>query len=355
VLITGGTGTLGRALAAELIRDPALKDIRIFSRGAGAQVAMRRELSDPRLTFVVGDVRDRDALQAAMRDANLVFHLAALKDVQVCEENPREAILTNINGTQNVVDLAIAAGAGTVIFSSSDKAAAPFSLYGVTKACGEKVMAYAHRVRHPKQRFISVRLGNVLGSSASVVPHFREQIRNRNCMTVTDLGMTRYVMTVEDATALMLHARGHSQSGEILIRNMSAVRLDDVAAAAIGLFGNAQTRIEVIGARSGDKKHEVLMSEGEEPFSKDLGNGYFVILPQSTFAEHRDQYAMYPCVPAASLSSETAPRLDTARIEGMIGPVREIGPAVLAYRRRVSPEVTGRTVRSDFTVPGNRG
>lgn len=321
VLITGGTGSLGKALTTRLIQDPALKEIRIFSRGANAQVGMRKDLTDPRIAFIVGDVRDKDALRAAMRRVDVVYHLAALKDVQVCEDNSREAILTNITGSQNVIDVAISAGCTTVIFASSDKAAAPFSLYGITKACAEKIVTSACRGRDTGQRVICVRCGNVLGSSVSVIPQFREQIEKYNSIAVTDLEMTRFVMTMEDAVSLMLFAQEYAWDGEIVVKNMSAVTLADVVTATIRVFGNDATRIHTIGSRRGDKIHEVLMSEEEEKYARDLGNGYFIITPQVTHCKEQDRYALYPCVRSEQCSSRTAFHLPVTRIEQLVNAV----------------------------------
>lgn len=241
---------------------------------------MRRAFQDERITYIIGDVRDKDALFHAARNANYIFHLAALKHVPVCEDNPWEAVKTNIIGTQNVIEAAIKNGVKKVIDISTDKAVDPYNLYGITKACGEKLMIAANTMTHTT-RFVCIRGGNVLGTTGSVVPLFREQIQKLNELTLTDRRMTRFFMRVEEAIGLVLDAALHSIGGEIFVMKMPACKITDLAAVMIQQFGDKKTQVRTTGIRPGEKIFEVLVSKYEAPRAYSFGK-YFIILP------HRD-------------------------------------------------------------------
>lgn len=279
ILITGGTGSWGHELVRQLLAMPkGPKQIRIYSRGEHKQVEMAAHFSDPRLRFIIGDVRDRNILNFAMRGVDVVFHLAALKHVPVCEDNPWEAVLTNIYGTQNVIEAAIANGVELMVDVSTDKAVDPFNHYGVTKACGEKLVINANKLSQ-KTKFVCVRGGNVIGTNGSVIPLFKRQIINDNQITITDPTMTRYLMSTRQAIGLIFQAIQKHTGGEIFVLNMPGTTVQTIADAMVRLFGNRQTKTKVIGSRQGEKKHELLISKNEIPLTELNDTDYYTIHP----------------------------------------------------------------------------
>ncbi len=262
VLITGGTGSWGNELTHQLLEKYDPKEIRIFSRGEFAQVTMARKFNyDPRLKFVIGDVRDEYRVKEVMRDVDYVFHLAALKHVPICEEHPWESITTNINGVENVVRGAIANNVKVVVDSSTDKACSPLNTYGACKSVGEKLITSANQ-RFGDTRFVCIRAGNVMGTNGSVIPFFREKILRGQAVPITDMEMTRYFMTVTEAVNLLFKAMFHSIGGEIYVTKMPACKISDLAKALAKHYGK-KIDIDVIGIRPGEKLHEMLVSEDE--------------------------------------------------------------------------------------------
>lgn len=270
ILVTGGTGTIGQHLVRRLLEDdPAV--IRIFSRDEFKQFEMQQAFQDHRkkLRFLIGDVRDLPRLTRAMEDVDYVFHLAAMKQVPACEYNPFEAVQTNVIGTQNVIQAALQNGVAKVLFTSSDKAVSPINTYGATKLMGEKLISAANYQKGSKPTaFASVRFGNVMGSRGSVIPLFKKQIVEQQKITVTDLNMTRYMMTPNQAISLMLEANRLASGGEVFVLKMPIVRLADLAEIVIeetkkrhGITG--PVAIEEIGLRPGEKMVEQLMTEDE--------------------------------------------------------------------------------------------
>lgn len=280
ILITGGTGSWGHELVSQLLEmRPGPKKIKVYSRGEHRQVEMRAEFPDPRLEFIIGDVRDKNILNLAMHDVDTVFHLAALKHVPICEDNPWEAVLTNVYGTQNVIEAAIANSVKLVVDVSTDKAVDPFNLYGVTKACGEKLVLNANKLKG-STHFVCVRGGNVIGTNGSVIPLFKKQILERNRITITDPTMTRFLMSTRDAISLIFDAIQNHKRGEIFVLNMPAATVETIADAMIELFGNSKTEKTIIGPRQGEKMDEILISKNEMPFAEDTDRGFFIIHPQ---------------------------------------------------------------------------
>lgn len=277
ILITGGTGSWGNELVDQLLKKYSPKEIRIYSRGEHKQVEMKRKFQNAKLRFIIGDVRDRSTLQIAMKGVDYVFHLSALKHVPVCEENPWEAVQTNIIGTQNVIESAIELGVKKVIDVSTDKAVDPLNLYGVTKACGEKLIIAANLVS-TKTKFICIRGGNVLGTNGSVIPLFREQILKTNSVTITESNMTRFLMRVSEAIELVLTASINGIGGEVFVMKMPACKILDLAQVMIDKLGNAKTKKLTIGIRPGEKIHEVLISKYETKNTLDFGK-YYILLP----------------------------------------------------------------------------
>lgn len=278
VLITGGSGSWGNTLTRHLL-DKDVKKIIIFSRGELAQVNMERKFRNPKIEFVIGDIRDRNAVDRVFsRGIDYVFHLAALKHVPVCENMPIEAIQTNINGTINLIDAAIKYKVEYFIDVSSDKAVAPVNLYGMTKAVGEKLTIQANNLTKDT-RFVCIRGGNVLGSNGSVVPFFIDQIKTKNKVTITSEQMTRFFLTLDTAIELLFEAVEYSVGGEIFVMNMPSFLIRDLADVLVSHYGNNETQIENIGIREGEKLHEQLISDQESPMSYWINEDYYVILP----------------------------------------------------------------------------
>ncbi len=211
ILITGGTGSWGYELVAQLLtKNP--KEIRIFSRNESSQVAMQRNFNDERLKFFIGDIRDKESLIEACKNVNIIFHLAALKHVPVCEAQPLEALKTNVIGTQNVIDAAILNKVEKVVYISTDKAANPANFYGLTKAMGEQLITHANLLTE-HTRFVTIRGGNVLGTNGSVIHVFKNQIKTTGVVSLTDKEMTRFFLTLEDAIQLLFKAAESSIGG----------------------------------------------------------------------------------------------------------------------------------------------
>ncbi|HEX3032259.1 MAG TPA: SDR family NAD(P)-dependent oxidoreductase, partial [Bacillota bacterium] len=273
VLIIGGTGTIGTGLLKRIAsEDPEV--IRIFSRDEFKQFELQNEVSDSgyasQVRFLIGDVRDYSRVERAMEDIDYVFHLAAMKHVPACEYNPFEAVQTNIIGTHNVIQAAIACNVEKVIFTSSDKAISPTNTYGASKLTGERLVAAAQHHKGPRRTvFAAVRFGNVLGSRGSVVPLFVKQILTTRVIKVTNLEMTRFMMSQAQAAELTIEAMKNSKGGEILILKMPIIRLRDLAQTVIeGVcqrhnIDQDTVRIEEFGLRPGEKMYEELMTYEE--------------------------------------------------------------------------------------------
>lgn len=287
ILITGGTGSWGQTLTKRLLKEN-VKEIRIFSRNELNQVYMQREFNDNRLKFIIGDVRDLNSLNLAMKNVDYVFHLAALKHVPICEIQPVEAILTNIGGTQNVIKASLENNVDRVIDVSTDKAVAPHNLYGMTKAIGEKLITNANLLSN-NTKFVCIRGGNVIGSNGSVIPFFINQIQSNNLITITHKEMTRYFISLEEAIDLLIKAAEISFGGEIIVMNMPACKIIDLAEVLIEEYGNKKTAINYIGLRPGEKLHEELISNNESQNSYIISDNYYLIKPD-LYIEGLDEY-----------------------------------------------------------------
>lgn len=215
VLIIGGTGSWGQELARQLLEKHQVEELRIFSRGEHQQVEMARKFNDDRIKFIIGDIRDKSSIYFASKGIDYIFHLAALKHVPVCENNPEETIKTNIQGTLNAVEVAIENEIKTFVLVSTDKAVDPINVYGVSKAMAEKIVVNSN-LKSTKTKFVCIRGGNVLGTSGSVVPLFKKQIQSTNSVTVTVNEMTRYLMTLKDAISLLFNAVDNSREVKYL-------------------------------------------------------------------------------------------------------------------------------------------
>jgi len=263
ILVTGGTGSWGIELVKQLLTLKPKKII-VFSRNENSQVIMRRDFSEnEKLHFCIGDIRDREALILACQGVDYVFHLAALKHVSICEENPLEAIKTNVIGTRNVIDASIEKRVKKVIYVSTDKAADPANTYGMTKSLGEKLIIQANAT-NDETKFLCVRGGNVLGSSGSVLPLFVKQIVEHNQIIITDERMTRYFVTPQHAIKVLLQAAEVGIGGEIFVMHMKACKILHLAEVLIEHYGKNEIKINKIGARPGEKIHEVLVAKNEQ-------------------------------------------------------------------------------------------
>ncbi|NBD26504.1 polysaccharide biosynthesis protein [Paenibacillus glycinis] len=290
ILVTGGTGSWGYELIRQLLPQQP-KQIIVFSRNESSQVAMSRSFEDSRLSFCIGDIRDKEALMRACERVDYVFHLAALKHVPVCEDQPYEALKTNVIGTQNVIEAAIANNVKRVIYISTDKAANPSNFYGMTKAIGEKLIVYANLL-HSETTFVCVRGGNVLGTNGSVVHLFMNQIKNKNQVRITDMNMTRFFLTLQDAITLLFKASEESVGGEIFVMTMPTCRIVDLAAVLMEDMGIDAEVVET-GIRPGEKIHEILLTEHESTTTVAYDDEYLVILPTLDIPGLRQHYSAH--------------------------------------------------------------
>lgn len=295
ILITGGTGSWGYELITQLLKKEP-KEIRIFSRGELAQVKMQREFNDARLNFIIGDIRDLEAITEATRDVNYIFHLAALKHVPVCELQPSEAIKTNILGTQNLIKAAISNQVKKVIDVSTDKAVDALNLYGMTKAVGERLMIQAN-LMSKITKFVCIRAGNVLGSNGSVVPFFIDQIKTQKKVTLTAFDMTRYFMTLPEAIHLLFKAAERSVGGETFVMRMPSYWIKDVAEVLIEKSGMQGVDVIEIGMRPGEKLDEVLVSEYEAAHTYQYDENYYLIMPTIPIENLKEYYTQYNLQP----------------------------------------------------------
>lgn len=273
LLITGGTGSFGNAVLDKFLHSD-FKEIRIFSRDEKKQDDMRKKYSNPKIKFYIGNIRDEDSINDAMRGVDFVFHAAALKQVPSCEFFPMEAMRTNVIGTENVLNAAIRNNVSKVICLSTDKAAYPVNAMGISKALMEKVfVAKSRTVTEEETLICGTRYGNVMASRGSVIPLFIEQIKAGEPLTVTDGSMTRFLMSLEEAVELVEHAFKHAKTGDIMVQKSDASTVADLAEALKQLF-EADNEIKIIGTRHGEKKYETLLTKEEWAKSEDMGNYY---------------------------------------------------------------------------------
>jgi UDP-N-acetylglucosamine 4,6-dehydratase len=277
-LLTGGTGSFGSAVLERLLR-AGVGEIRIFSRDEKKQDDMRKRVASNRLKFFIGDVRDPCSIRNAMAGVDFVFHAAALKQVPSCEFHPMEAVKTNVLGTENVLDAAIAFKVKKVICLSTDKAVYPINAMGISKAMMEKVFVSKSRVVDTSETMIcGTRYGNVMASRGSVIPLFTSQLLDSKPLTITDPSMTRFMMTLHDAVELVLYAFDKGESGDIFVQKAPAATIQTVAESIKEVFDRPGHPIQVIGTRHGEKAHETLLSREEMAHAEDLGS-YFRIPP----------------------------------------------------------------------------
>ena len=290
ILITGGTGSLGRALTKRLLAEK-VDVIRIFSRNENKQVTMQSEFNDDRLRFLIGDVRDLPRLQRALEGIDIVFHTAALKHVPIIEYNPFEAINTNVIGSRNVIEACLSENVDRVIGVGTDKAVSPLNTYGATKLLMEKLFTtasnYLDKNKH-KTKFISLRYGNVLGSSGSVIPKFIQHIKSNQKITITDPEMTRFSITMNEALDFILESTISGKGSEVFIPKLRAYKIDDVKVALQELIDN--TGEEKIPVRQGEKFHETLINTDEMRTTLESESKYMILQKEISDQEIDEEY-----------------------------------------------------------------
>ena len=285
ILITGGTGSLGRALTKRLLAEK-VDVIRIFSRNENKQVTMQSEFNDDRLRFLIGDVRDLPRLERALEGIDIVFHAAALKHVPVIEYNPFEAIKTNVQGSQNLVEACLKNDVGFTLAIGTDKAVSPFNTYGATKLLMERLFVSANYYKgEHKTKFACVRYGNVLGSRGSIIPKFIEQILSGNKVTVTDPNMTRFNITMDQALDLIFRVIKNAVGGDVHIPKLNAYKVGDIKDVLLDLM-NSKIEEERIPVRIGEKHHEILINEHEIRNTYENQDNDYVIYENQLTKDH---------------------------------------------------------------------
>ncbi len=274
LLITGGTGSFGNMVLKRFL-DSDIKEIRIFSRDEKKQDDMRHFIQNPKVKFYIGDVRDKSSVDNAMSGVDYVFHAAALKQVPSCEFFPMQAVLTNVLGTNNVIESAVQYGVKNIVVLSTDKAAYPINAMGISKAMMEKVaIAKGRSLKLNSHTTIScTRYGNVMASRGSVIPLWIEQIKTGKPITITDPNMSRFMMTLEDAVDLVVYAFEHGKNGDLFVQKAPAATLLTLAKALKELY-QTETEIRIIGTRHGEKVYETLVTREEMAKSEDLVEYY---------------------------------------------------------------------------------
>lgn len=316
LMITGGTGSFGNAVLKRFLNSD-LQEVRIFSRDEKKQDDMRKEYNHPKLKFYIGDVRDFRSVLNATRGVDYIFHAAALKQVPSCEFHPMEAVNTNVLGTENVLEAAIQNEVKRIVCLSTDKAVYPINAMGISKAMMEKVIVAKSRNVDPAKTIISAtRYGNVMASRGSVIPLFLRQMMNDEPITITDPNMTRFMMTLDDAVDLVLHAFENGTNGDIFVQKAPAATIDTLVQALLNITDKPDHAVNIIGTRHGEKLYEALCSREEMFVAEDQG-GYYRIP-----SDNRDlNYSKYNEEGEKDLSiiedynSHNTDRLD---VEGMV-------------------------------------
>ncbi|EGR1167484.1 TPA: polysaccharide biosynthesis protein [Vibrio parahaemolyticus] len=322
LLITGGTGSFGNAVLDRFLNTD-IKEIRIFSRDEKKQDDMRKKYNNDKLKFYIGDVRDYQSVLNATRGVDYIYHAAALKQVPSCEFYPLEAVKTNVLGTENVLEAAIANNVERVVCLSTDKAVYPINAMGISKAMMEKVIvAKSRNLEHTNTTICATRYGNVMASRGSVIPLFLRQIINGQPITITDPNMTRFMMTLNDAVDLVLHAFVHGTNGDIFVQKAPAATIDVLVKALLRIIHKDEHQVNVIGTRHGEKLYEALCSREEMFVAEDQGNYYRIP------SDNRDlNYSKYNEEGEKDLSliedynSHNTERLD---VEGMVELLRKL-------------------------------
>ena len=331
LLISGGTGSFGNAVLRRFLSTD-IKEIRIFSRDELKQDNMRKLYNANKLKFYIGDVRDKKSIDDAMRGVDYVFHAAALKQVPSCEFYPMQAVRTNIIGTENLLDSAINAGVKKVIALSTDKAVYPINAMGITKAMMERVVV--SKGRNVKNTIVAcTRYGNVMASRGSVIPLFIDQIKNNKPITITDPSMTRFMMSLDDAVALVLFAFENGKSGDVFVQKAPAATIQLVANSIKKILGVPNHDVKIIGTRHGEKLYETLLTKEEMVKAIDMGEYYRIPadsrdLNYNQFFEEGEEII----TEAGDYHSHNTKRLDEKELTDMLLNLKEIQADIMEFK-----------------------
>lgn len=329
ILITGGTGSLGRALTKRLL-ELDVETIRVFSRDEVKQLDMSGEIKDDRIRFFIGDVRDKERLRLAIEDVDIVFHVAALKQVPVAEYNPFEAVKTNVIGSQNLIDVCMEEEVEVAMAVSSDKAVSPLNTYGATKLVMEKIFTAANFYKGKRKTiFTAVRYGNVMGSRGSVIPQFIKAIQNSGSITITNPNMTRFNITLTEALELILNGVAKAKGAEIFIPKLQAYKLSDLAEAVVEVM-NKDVKVVRSSIRPGEKMHESLINQSESQYTIESDNRYVLLSPE-VYPANVKLYANAKTNPIErDYSSDKVPLISKSRLKELVK--REIFDASNKFR-----------------------
>ncbi|HFP9950059.1 TPA: polysaccharide biosynthesis protein, partial [Escherichia coli] len=309
---TGGTGSFGNTVLKRFLNTD-VKRIIVFSRDEKKQEDMRIALANPKLKFIIGDTRDYESVYRAMNGVDYVFHAAALKQVPSCEFYPMEAVKTNVNGTENVLNAAIDCGVKRVVLLSTDKAVYPINAMGISKAMAEKVLiAKARRQDNDKTIMCATRYGNVMASRGSVIPLFFEKIKLNKPLTVTDPNMTRFLMSLEDSVDLVLHAFKNGRQGDIFVQKAPACTIGDLTE-AIKQLCDSNIETKIIGTRHGEKLYESLVSREEMVKAEDMGRYYRI--PADNRDLNYDKYIIKGQIDINKLDDYTSHNTERLNVE----------------------------------------
>jgi UDP-N-acetylglucosamine 4,6-dehydratase len=329
VAITGGTGSFGSTMLQYLLSQGAA-EIRVFSRDEAKQEELRNKVNDVRVRFYIGDVRDQLSVNGVVKNTDLVFHAAALKQVPSAEFFPLEAVATNISGSANVIRASIDAGVKSIVCLSTDKAVYPINAMGMTKAVMEKTALAFARDNQDSETTISVtRYGNVMYSRGSVIPRFISQIKAGKAITITDPQMTRFLMSLSESVDLVRYAFENAQTGDLFIRKAPAATIQVLARALIDLFGGDEDQIENIGFRHGEKLFESLLSSEERVTAEDLGD-YFRVPLDARDLNYNSYFDKGVKRPANkdSYTSHNTERLEIEEVKAMLLKLPELQEAL---------------------------
>ena len=332
LLISGGTGSFGGAVLKRFLTTD-IKEIRIFSRDELKQDDMRKFYNNDKLKFYIGDVRDKNSIDDAMRGVDYVFHAAALKQVPSCEFYPMQAVKTNVIGTENLLNSAIAAGVKKVIALSTDKAVYPINAMGISKAMMERVIVA--KGRNIKDTMIAcTRYGNVMASRGSVIPLFIDQVRNGQPITITDPNMTRFMMSLDDAVALVLFAFENGESGDIFVQKAPAATVELLANTMKNILGKPDHEVQTIGTRHGEKLYETLLTKEEMVKAIDMEKYYRIPadtrdLNYSKFFEEGEEVV----TEAGEYHSHNTHRLNEEELTGLLLELKEIQDSLKGFQK----------------------
>lgn len=346
LLITGGTGSFGNAVLRRFL-DSDVKEIRIFSRDEKKQDDMRHALQNPKVKFYIGDVRNRQSVDNVMTGVDYIFSAAALKQVPSCEFFPMEAVRTNVEGTNNVLESAIAHGVKKIVVLSTDKAAYPINAMGISKAMMEKVAIAKGRSlgKDAQTTICCTRYGNVMASRGSVIPLWVEQMIEGKPITITDPNMTRFMMTLDDAVDLVIYAWEHGENGDLFVQKAPAATLETLATALKETYAKVnprygETEVKVIGTRHGEKLYETLVTREEMARAIDMGN-YFRI-PCDTRDLNYDKFFTVGNEDVAKIEdyhSHNTRRLDVERMKELLLKLRFVREDLGLLPRKKTTEI----------------